>query len=149
VRAVEARIGVVLAREGGALPQLARTFRLGLGGRLGNGRQWFPWIHLHDLVELIRAAARDPGYRGPLNAVSPHPVRNREFTHTLARQLGRPALLPVPALALRAVLGELAGELLESRRVVPRAALDRGFAFQHESLESALAAELGAAESGR
>jgi uncharacterized protein (TIGR01777 family) len=149
VRAVEARIGVVLAREGGALPQLARTFRLGLGGRLGNGRQWFPWIHLDDLVELIRAAARDPGYRGPLNAVSPHPVRNREFAQTLARQLRRPALLPVPALALRAVLGELAGELLESRRVVPRAALDRGFAFRHESLKSALAAELGAGEPGR
>ena len=143
VRAVPLRIGVVLARDGGALRPLARSFRLGLGGRLGSGRQWFPWIQVDDLVELIRAAVRDPGYRGPLNAVSPHPVRNRELAHCLARQLRRPALLPVPALALRAVLGELAEELLASRRVVPRSALDRGFSFRHESLESALAAELG------
>jgi len=142
VRAVALRIGVVLAREGGALPLMARAFRLGLGGRLGSGRQWFPWIHADDLVELIRAATRDPGYRGPVNAAAPHPVRNRELAQRLASQLRRPALLPVPALALRAALGELAGELLGSRRVVPRAALDRGFAFRHESLESALAAEL-------
>lgn len=144
VRSVALRIGVVLAREGGALPNLLRPFRYGLGGRLGSGRQWFPWIHADDLVALVRAVLVDEGYRGPVNAVAPEPVRNRDLTRLLARRLRRPALLPVPAFALRALLGELAGELLGSRRVVPRRARERGFEFQHPSIESALDAELEA-----
>jgi uncharacterized protein (TIGR01777 family) len=144
VRAVALRIGVVLAREGGALPLMTLPFRFGLGGRLGNGRQWFPWIHVDDLVALLRAVSGDPGYRGPVNAVAPEPIRNRDLTRLLARQLRRPALLPAPAFALRAALGELAGELLGSRRVVPRAARERGFVFRHPAIEEALALELGA-----
>ena len=106
------RIGIVLAREGGALPRMALPFRLGLGGRLGDGRQWVPWIHADDVVSLIRAALRDDAYTGPLNAVAPEPVRNAELTRVLARVLHRPALFAVPAFALRAALGELSGELL-------------------------------------
>jgi uncharacterized protein (TIGR01777 family) len=142
VRSVSLRIGIVLAREGGGLAPMARAFRLGLGGRIGSGRQWVPWIHADDLVSLIRAALRDDRYRGAVNAVAPSPVRNHELARTLARVVRRPALLPVPALPIRLALGEVAGELLGSRRVVPRRALDLGFGFEHAELEPALAAEL-------
>lgn len=145
VRTVALRIGIVLAREGGALPGMARLFRLGAGGRLGRGDQWLPWIHVDDLVALIRCALQDDRYRGPVNAVAPEPVRNADFTRALARTLRRPALLAAPAFALRLGLGELASELLDSRRVVPQAALDAGFAFRHPAIESALAEELGGA----
>ncbi|HEY8155125.1 MAG TPA: TIGR01777 family oxidoreductase [Myxococcota bacterium] len=142
VRCVVLRIGIVLAREGGALPRMALPFRAGLGGRLGDGRQWFPWIHADDLVSLIRAALRDEGYTGAVNAVAPGPVRNAELTRALARVLHRPAFFAVPAFALRAALGELSGELLGSRRCVPRRALARGFVFAHPGIDAALAAEL-------
>jgi uncharacterized protein (TIGR01777 family) len=141
-RCVCLRIGIVLAREGGALPRLLLPFRLGLGGRLGDGRQWFPWIHADDVVGLVCAALRDEGYAGAVNAVAPEPVRNAELTETLARLLHRPAFLAVPAFALRAALGELSSELLGSRRCVPRRALSRGYAFAQPRLESALRAEL-------
>jgi len=143
VRVVSLRLGVVLAREGGALPRMALPFRLGLGGTLGDGRQWFPWIQADDLVDLVRFAVREAELRGPVNAVAPEPVRNTELTRALARQLHRPALLRVPGFVLRGVLGELAGELLGSRRVVPRAAQEAGFRFRHPVLAEALAAELG------
>ena len=142
VRSVSLRIGIVMAREGGALHSMARPFRLGLGGRIGSGRQWFPWIHIDDVVALIRAVVDDPDYRGPVNAVAPQSLRNAQFTRALAAVMRRPALLPVPAIAVRAALGELAVELLGSRRIVPRQALEHGFRFQHTSLESALAQEL-------
>ena len=142
VRSISLRIGIVMAREGGALRGMARPFRLGLGGRIGSGRQWFPWIHIDDVVALIRAVVDDPDYRGPVNAVAPQPVRNAQFTRALAAVMRRPALLPVPAFAVRAALGELAVELLGSRRIVPRQALAHGFRFQHTSLETALAQEL-------
>jgi uncharacterized protein (TIGR01777 family) len=142
VRTASFRIGIVLAREGGALPGLQRLFGLGLGGRLGSGRQWFPWIQVDDLVGLIVAALRDPHYRGPINAVAPEPVTNAELTKQLATQLHRSAWLAVPALALRLALGELSDELLGSRRVVPRVALERGFPFAHPTLAGALRAEL-------
>jgi len=143
VRCVVLRIGVALAREGGALPLMARPFRFGLGGRLGDGRQWVPWIHLDDVVSLIRAALADDTWTGPVNAVAPQPVRNAKLTRELARVLHRPAFFAVPAFALRAALGEFSGELLDSRRCAPRAALARGFAFAYPELASALAAELG------
>jgi uncharacterized protein (TIGR01777 family) len=143
MRRVSLRIGVVLAREGGALAPMARAFRLGLGGRLGSGRQWFPWIHADDLVGLIRAALADERYRGAVNAVAPNPVRNAELTKALGAVLRRPTVLPVPGLALRLALGEVAGELLGSRRVVPRRALERGFHFEFEEIARALAVELG------
>jgi hypothetical protein len=143
VRTVSLRIGVVLAREGGALVPMRRAFSLGLGGRFGDGRQWFPWIQADDLVALIRAAIDDERFRGPVNAVAPNPVRNAELTAALASALRRPALLPAPAFALRAVLGELADELLGSRRVVPACAESLGFRFQVPTLDRALEAELG------
>jgi uncharacterized protein (TIGR01777 family) len=136
------RIGIVLAREGGALPRMALPFRFGAGGRLGDGRQWFPWIHIDDLVALSLAILDDDGIRGPVNASAPDPVRNGELTRTLARLLRRPAPFPVPAFALRLALGELSDELLGSRRVVPARALAHGFAFAHADLEAALAREL-------
>ena len=148
VRTVALRIGIVLAREGGALPRMARLFRLGAGGRLGRGDQWLPWIHIDDLVALIRCTLSDDRTRGQVNAVAPGPVRNADFTHALARTLHRPALLAVPAFALRLGLGALAGELLDSRRVVPHAALERGFAFRHPSIETALVEELGGGGAG-
>jgi len=142
-RVVLLRTGVVLAREGGALVPMRRAFSLGLGGRFGDGRQWFPWIQVDDLVALIRTAIDDPRLRGPVNAVAPNPVRNAELVATLASALRRPALFPVPAFVLRAALGELAGELLGSRRVVPERANALGFRFHAPTLESALEAELG------
>jgi uncharacterized protein (TIGR01777 family) len=142
VRRVSMRFGVVLSKRGGALAPLSRVFRFGLGGRLGDGRQWFPWIHLDDAVGLVRAALDDGALRGPVNAVAPGCVRNAEFTRALAGVVHRPALVPVPAFAVRAALGELSGELLGSKRVAPRAAQQHGYAFAHPELASALAAEL-------
>ena len=142
VRVCSVRIGVVLSRKGGALPLMARPFRLGLGGRLGSGRQWFPWVGLDDLVALLVAALDDPRYSGAVNGVAPEPVRNRELTRALGHVLRRPTLLPVPALAVRAALGELSAEILGSKRVVPRRARELGFAFRQASLEDLLRAEL-------
>ena len=113
LRVVTLRIGIVLSRRGGALPMMALPFRLGLGGRIGDGRQWVPWVHLDDLVSLIRETLNDTEWRGPVNATAPNPVRNALLTRSLARALHRPALLPVPAFALRTALGELSDELLD------------------------------------
>jgi uncharacterized protein (TIGR01777 family) len=143
VRTVMLRTGIVLAREGGALPLMAMPFRFGLGGRLGDGRQWFPWIHVEDEVALVSAALTDPGWSGPVNAVAPSPVTNAELTRALGEVMHRPTLLPVPAFAVRLALGELAGELLGSRRAVPRAALARGFRFAYPELAPALREALG------
>ena len=145
VRTLSVRIGIVLAAEGGALPMMALPFRIGLGGRLGDGKQWFPWIHADDLVSLLRVCLDDPGYAGAVNGVAPQPVTNAELTSSLGRVLGRPTLLPVPAFALRLALRDLAGELLGSRRVIPGAALARGFAHRHPDLEAALDLELNGA----
>lgn len=143
LRVVCLRFGIVLAAEGGALALLARVFRLGLGGRVGSGRQWVPWIHADDAVGLVRRALEDPDLRGPLNVVAPGCVRNQELTRALAARLHRPALLPAPGFAVKAALGPLAGELLGSRRVVPRRAVELGHPFAHGDLAGALAQELG------
>jgi len=142
VRRVSLRFGVVLAREGGALAPLSRVFRLGLGGRVGSGRQWFPWVHVDDAVGLARAAIAGDDYRGAVDAVAPECVRNAEFTQALARAVRRPALLPVPAFVLRAALGDIANELLGSRRVAPRAAQAQGYAFAYPEVAAALTAEI-------
>ncbi len=139
VRVVSLRIGVVLSRDGGALIPLARLFRLGLGGRLGDGQQWFPWIHVDDLIRLIVAALEDDRFEGGINAVAPNPVRNRDFTRSLASAVGRPAFFHVPAFVLRTALGELSGELLGSRRAIPRAATENGFSFVYPTVDAALA----------
>lgn len=143
-RWVSLRIGVVLSRHGGALALSSLPFRLGLGARFGSGEQWFSWIHLDDLVGLLVRAIDDPGFEGPYNATAPNPVRNAEFTRAVAAAVHRPAFLAVPAFAIRAGLGELAGELLGSRRVLPTRALQAGFEFRHPEVEGALAEELGA-----
>jgi uncharacterized protein (TIGR01777 family) len=145
VRVVNLRIGVVLARGGGALAKMVPPFRLGLGGRLADGRQWMPWVHVDDVVGLALHAASTPALRGPVNATAPAPVTNAEFTRALAAALRRPALLPVPRAALRVAFGDLAEVLLASQRAVPRAALDSGYAFAHAALGPALADALGRA----
>jgi uncharacterized protein (TIGR01777 family) len=142
VRSVSLRIGLVLAAEGGALALMRLPFSLGLGARLGGGAQWMPWVHVDDVVGLALAAIADPRYRGAVNAVAPNPVTNRDFTAALARALGRPAFLRAPAAALRLLGRDIAGELLASRRVSPRAARANGYAFAHPDLAEALAAEL-------
>jgi uncharacterized protein (TIGR01777 family) len=140
VRTAQLRFGVVLSRAGGALPVLSLAFRLGLGGRIGSGRQWFSWIQLDDAVALALRAIDDPDFAGAFNAVAPAPVRNADFTRAVASALHRPALLPAPAFAVRLALGDLAGELLGSRRVLPARALALGHRFAHPELPSALSA---------
>jgi uncharacterized protein (TIGR01777 family) len=143
IRTVLLRIGMVLDGRGGALARMLPLFRLGLGGRLGDGRQYASWIAMPDLVAAIRHVASHDSISGPVNAISPHPVTNAEFTRCLARVLGRPALLPAPAFALRLALGEMADELLlSSTRAVPGRLLGSGFSFRYPDLESALRAVL-------
>ncbi len=142
-RVVLARFGLVLGPGGGALQRLLLPFRLGLGGRLGSGRQFVSWISLADAVGLLRHAMTCAALEGPLNCVAPRPVRNAEFARTLGRALGRPAFLPAPAPLLRLALGELADALLlASARVLPRKALASGYSFHHEDLAAALNAAL-------
>jgi uncharacterized protein (TIGR01777 family) len=138
IRTVAVRIGVVLGRDGGALSPLLPVFRLGLGGRVGSGQQWFSWIHLRDLVGLLRSVVETPRASGPINGVAPEPVTNAAFSAELGRALQRPAFLPVPAAVLRAAFGEMSGVLLASQRVEPRAAQELGFSFQFPTLRSAL-----------
>jgi len=143
VRTVSVRVGVVLGKDGGALQAMLPPFRLGFGGRVGPGTQWMSWIHLDDLVELFVLAVEGGNVRGVVNGVAPHPVTNAELTRALARALGRPALVPVPGVALRALFGEMASVLLASQRVVPDVARDLGFGFRFRDLDAALADLLG------
>ncbi len=142
-RLVFIRTGLVLASQGGALPALARPFRLFAGGPLGDGRGWQPWIHLADEVGLLLLALDDARASGPLNAVAPAPVRQAELAQTLARVLRRPNLLAVPAAALRLAVGELAEVLLASQRVVPAQAEALGYRFKFPTLGPALRDLLG------
>jgi len=137
-RVVLLRTGIVLAKQGGALPLMARAFRLGLGGRLGPGTQWMSWIHIDDLARLILFCIENREVRGPVNGTAPWPIRNAEFTQALAARLRRPALIPVPAFALR-WLGEFSNELLGSKRVLPGVATEQGFPFRFPELAGALA----------
>jgi uncharacterized protein len=143
VRSVQLRFGIVLSPRGGALAKMLPAFRIGIGGRLGSGGQWMSWIAIHDLVRAIRFAITSDSLHGPLNAVAPHPVTNAEFTETLGRVVRRPAMIPVPAFALRALFGEMAGlTLLASQRVSPRRLERAGFQFEYPTLEGALRHEL-------
>ena len=145
IRVVRLRTGVVLGRAGGALGQMLPPFRLGLGGPIGSGRQYVPWIHLHDLVKVIAVAIADERYRGPVNGVAPEQTTSRSFARALGRALHRPALLPLPAFVLKALFGEAATVLLASQRVVPRALREREFAFDFPTLDGALADIVGGA----
>ena len=140
-RVVLLRTGLVLHTSGGALPQIARPFKLFAGGPVGSGRQYWSWIHRDDWVGLAIRAARDSGVSGPLNLTAPAPVTNREFAATLGRVLGRPSFMPAPAFALRLLLGEMADALLlTGQRVVPSKARAAGFDFTYSTLEPALRA---------
>lgn len=138
VRVVLLRIGIVLGRDGGAMEKLLPLFKLGLGGNLGNGKQWVPWIHVEDLASMIAWAIENDSVSGPVNATAPNPVRNSEMTQSIAKSVSRFAILPAPKFALRLALGEFANSLFSSQRVVPQAALDHGFQFQHETIDAAL-----------
>ncbi len=139
VRVVNLRIGIVLSPKGGAMAKLLPPFRLGLGGPLGRGTQVMSWVALDDLVGAIQHILLTPSLRGPINAVAPHPVTNREFTTVLGRLLRRPTVIPAPAFALRLLLGQMADEvLLASARVVPAKLLASGYAFRYPQLEDAL-----------
>jgi uncharacterized protein (TIGR01777 family) len=143
VRVVRMRSATVLSAEGGALPPMARPVKLFAGGPIGGGRQWLPWIHLDDEVGLILLALDRQDLAGPLNATSPEPPRQREFVRALGRALGRPAVVPTPAVALRVALGEMASLVLDGQRAVPRAALAAGYEFRHPDLDGALRAIYG------
>ena len=134
-RVVLARFGIVLSKDGGALPKMILPFKLGLGGRIGSGEQWMSWIALADVVEILRFALNNRELCGPVNVVAPQPVRNAEFTKTLASALHRPALIPAPAFALRLAMGEMAEALLlSSQRVVPEKLNKAGYRFSNPDL---------------
>jgi len=139
IRTVNLRIGVVLSAKGGALAKMLPAFKLGLGGRLGSGKQWLSWIHLDDIVGAIHHVMQAEGLSGPVNLAAPNPVRNADFTKTLASVLGRPAFFSVPAFAVRFGFGEMAQELmLASQRVEPMKLRASGYRFRFEDLRTAL-----------
>jgi uncharacterized protein (TIGR01777 family) len=139
IRVVHLRLGIVLARHGGALAKMLPAFRLGLGGRLGSGRQHWSWIALEDLLRVVELALQDDRLSGPVNSVSPEAATNAEFTRTLGQVLRRPAVLPVPAFAVSLFFGEMGREaLLASQRVRPARLLESGFAFRVSELAAAL-----------
>ena len=142
LRVVTVRNGMVLGAGGGALARMLLPFKVGLGGRLGDGRHWMPWVHLDDVVGLMLDAAKSE-ISGAMNAVAPEPVINQEFTRTLARVLHRPAIFPVPRFALALLFGELSTLLVASQRVVPRVAERTGYKFRFTSLEEALRQSVG------
>lgn len=139
IRVVNARFGVVLSTAGGALAKMLTPFRMGMGGKLGNGRQYMSWVAMDDVVGAIYHALTTASLKGPVNVVSPNPVTNNEFTHTLGRVLRKPAVMPMPAFAARLAFGEMANDLLlASTRVVPKTLLESGYSFQYPELEGAL-----------
>lgn len=143
IRVVNARIGVVLGRAGGALQRMLTPFRLGLGGVIGHGNQYMSWITLTDVVNALRFAIVTENVQGPINVTAPSPVTNHAFTKSLGRALGRPTIFPMPAFAARLAFGEMADELLlSSARVLPRKLIASGFDFTHAELDDALRAVL-------
>jgi uncharacterized protein (TIGR01777 family) len=139
IRVVLARFGIILAREGGALPKMMMPFKIGAGGKLGSGQQWMSWVTLEDVVGILRFAIENASVRGAINVVSPQPLQNAEFTKALARAMHRPALFPAPAFALRFALGEMADALLlSSQRVLPQVLEKLGYRFLQSDLSAAL-----------
>jgi uncharacterized protein (TIGR01777 family) len=144
VRVVLARFGIVLSKNGGALPPMMLPFRFFAGGKIGSGRQWMSWVSMDDAIEILRFAIENGNVRGPINLISPQPVQNAEFTKALASTMHRPALFSVPGFALRLVLGEMADTLLlSSQRVLPKKLESLGYRFLHPDLKDALAGVLG------
>ncbi len=138
MRWISIRNGIVLSKEGGALKVMLPLFKSYIGGALGNGRQWFPWIHIEDTVNIFKFAIENGNIKGPVNAVSPNPVRMNEFVKTLGKVLSRPSVFKVPNMALRIVLGEFGKYITASLRATPQKLLDSGFKFQNPELQTAL-----------
>ncbi|MDQ3768547.1 MAG: DUF1731 domain-containing protein, partial [Actinomycetota bacterium] len=138
VRVVTVRTGPVLDTEGGALAKMLTPFRLGVGGPVAGGDQYLPWIHLGDVVGLYLAALDSTTFQGAINASAPEPVTNREFAKALAKAIGRPALVPVPGLAVKVLYGEMAQLVTEGVRMVPARAPELGYTFVHPDLDEAL-----------
>jgi uncharacterized protein (TIGR01777 family) len=144
VRTVNLRFGPIIAKEGGMLAKMLTPFKMGMGGKVGSGKQYISWVAIDDAVKAIRLALADERFRGPLNVVSPNPVMNEEFTKTLGHVLSRPTALHMPAFAVRLAFGEMADEmLLTSQRVMPKKLKDAGYEFEHPELEGALRKHLG------
>jgi uncharacterized protein len=144
VRVVNLRIGVVLARDGGALKPMLLPFRVGLGGRFGSGRQWWSWIALDDVIGVMQFVLQNETVDGPVNVVGPSSVRNAEFVKALGSALRRPTLFPLPAFAIRTLMGEMGQELLlTSAHAVPKKLCEAGYAFRYANLDDALRAALG------
>jgi len=144
VRVVCLRIGVVLEQGGGAIQKMMLPFRLFAGGPLGSGKQWFPWIHREDLVHIITFILENPELSGPVNATAPDPVRMTDFCKAFGKALGRPSWAPVPSLALKLLMGEMADMLLTGQRVVPRKLQGAGYPFKYPAIGPALEAVVGA-----
>jgi uncharacterized protein (TIGR01777 family) len=138
IRVVLTRFGIVLDRSGGAMGSMLPAFKMFLGGRLGSGRQWFPWIHLHDLIAAYRFAINHPGVAGPANWCAPEPVRNMDMTRILAQKLNRPVMLPTPEFVFKTVLGEFGEALISSQRAQPSVLTNAGFSFTYGTIDSAL-----------
>lgn len=137
-RVILTRFGIVLDKDGGAIPLMRSSFRAFLGGSLGNGLQWFPWIHMQDLVVAFQFVISRPGFSGPANFCAPEPVRNQDLTQALAKRLNRPAFMPAPAWMIQLVLGELGQSLLNSQRAVPAKLRQFGFQFAYPCIDDAL-----------
>ena len=142
LRVVLIRTGVVLDAGGGALKTMLPPFKAGIGGPVAGGRQYMPWIHVDDVVGMYLAAIDEAAWSGPVNATAPEPVTNKEFSRALGRALHRPAIAPVPAIALRALYGDMAEIVTEGQRAVPGRALAHGYDFKHPELDEALASAL-------
>jgi len=144
IRTIHARFGIILDEKGGALERMLTPFRMGVGGKVGNGKQWMSWIALDDVINALRFLIDEPGSEGAVNFTAPNPVTNADFTEALGNVLSRPTLLSVPAFAARLAFGEMADELLlSSARVEPGRLKENGYEFKHPELSSALKAILG------
>ena len=138
IRAAVVRVGIALSTRGGALAKMLLPFRLGLGGPVGGGRQWMPWIHIDDVVAAYRYVVSHQDIVGAVNATAPNPVTNGDFSRALGRALGRPAVLPAPGFALKLLFGQMAEIVLEGQRVLPKKLQESGFEFRHRDIEEAL-----------
>ncbi|MBP1989293.1 TIGR01777 family oxidoreductase [Paenibacillus eucommiae] len=137
-RIVKIRIGVVLGNDGGAFPKMALPYKLGIGGRVGSGKQWISWVHIEDMVRLIAYCIEHETINGPVNATAPSPVTNDQFGRAIARSLRRPHWFPVPSFMMKLVFGELSTLLLDGQKVIPRALLEHGFTFKFPGVDQAL-----------
>ncbi|HHY74277.1 MAG TPA: TIGR01777 family protein [Bacillus bacterium] len=137
-RVIKLRLGVVLGRNGGALPKMLLPYKLFVGGKVGTGKQWLSWIHIEDLIQLIAFCITNEAIQGPINATAPHPVTNDEFGRALSKELNRPHFFPVPAFLLKLMFGEMSQMLLSGQKVIPKRILDAGFQFAYPTVEKAV-----------